>query len=543
MLMGGTGVGKSTLLNALAGAAVADASFARPTTREPVVYHHQSVAPDRLDPSFRNCRLVAHDRPALMDKIIVDTPDLDSNDLANRDKLAGLLPLSDVVLYVGSQEKYHDKLGWDLFLAQRRRRAFAFVLNKWDRCLHAHAPGGLRPDDDLLRDLRAEGFQNPLLFRTCAQPWLDRQNGAAADAPALPEGEQFTELVHWLEHGLTRLEIEAIKARGIGQFFTHLETMLADACLPDLRDVAKDVRESWVQILDDDADQSTQILLNSVEPFQRRIEQHFSAEGYKRFRGLMAVYLNVFTKARFVGSTLRVPLLPKLPQALDTTKSWDLSALSSAWSNAAGEQHLDSRMKALTNRLLVDADRRGFPVELLTEPTEKAGDADWHQRHAAVLLEVLDQIEQQWVKPTGTRRLLQSSIIWIANRLPLVAILGTCFVLLWQYIVAEPRRSPALGDLLLPLIVVFLVLFILHVLIFTLLPMRWESIRGEFQRQLDKRLKSDLIAAYAGIPGELAETIQRERKQVEKLIRETREIGSWVSQRQQSAQIDGLYGN
>src|SRR5262245_37098338 len=35
MLMGGTGVGKSTLLNALGGGNIAPASFARPTTRDP----------------------------------------------------------------------------------------------------------------------------------------------------------------------------------------------------------------------------------------------------------------------------------------------------------------------------------------------------------------------------------------------------------------------------------------------------------------------------------------------------------------------------
>src|SRR4051794_41049592 len=39
LLMGGTGVGKSTLLNALAGGSVAQASFQRPTTRDPVVYY------------------------------------------------------------------------------------------------------------------------------------------------------------------------------------------------------------------------------------------------------------------------------------------------------------------------------------------------------------------------------------------------------------------------------------------------------------------------------------------------------------------------
>src|SRR3954454_15543838 len=82
MLMGGTGVGKSTLLNALAGGTIAQASFQRPTTRDPVVYYHESVKPERLDPALRHCRLAAHDQPGLENKVLVDTPDLDSNDLA-----------------------------------------------------------------------------------------------------------------------------------------------------------------------------------------------------------------------------------------------------------------------------------------------------------------------------------------------------------------------------------------------------------------------------------------------------------------------------
>src|SRR5438128_1451015 len=97
MLMGGTGVGKSTLLNALAGGAIAQASFQRPTTRDPVVYYHESVKPDRLDPALRHCRMMPHDRPALEQKVIVDTPDLDSTDLANRERTIRLLPVPDVI--------------------------------------------------------------------------------------------------------------------------------------------------------------------------------------------------------------------------------------------------------------------------------------------------------------------------------------------------------------------------------------------------------------------------------------------------------------
>ncbi|HZU35528.1 MAG TPA: GTPase, partial [Gemmataceae bacterium] len=293
MLMGGTGVGKSTLLNALAGGSIADASVARPTTRDPVVYYHESIKPDRLDPALQHCRLVAHDRAALAQKILVDTPDLDSNDLSNRDKLLKLLPVADVVLYVGSQEKYHDRLGWELFLQQRRRRAFAFVLNKWDRCLHAGAEG-LRPDEDLLQDLHSEGFDSPLLFRTCAQLWVDRAHDGNTQPPT---GEQFPELVQWLEMGLTRLEIEAIKARGISQLLWHLQKALDAACPPDLTEAAAQTQKAWERLLADEAKATAEVLLNTLEPYQREIEHHFAREGQRRFRGLMAGYLNLFTRA------------------------------------------------------------------------------------------------------------------------------------------------------------------------------------------------------------------------------------------------------
>jgi hypothetical protein len=541
MLMGGTGVGKSTLLNALAGGDIALASVARPTTRDPVVYYHESIKPDRFDPALQQCRLAPHDRPALQHKILVDTPDLDSNDLSNREKLVRLLPVADIVLYVGSQEKYHDKLGWDLFLQQRRRRAFAFILNKWDRCVHA-GTSGVRPDEDLLRDLQAEGFQDPLLFRTCAQLWVDHATGNGQPAP--PEGEQFRDLVHWLEMGLTRLEIEAIKARGISQLLHHVQQGLTRACPPDLAEVAARTRAAWERSLTDEAAASAEVLLNTLEPYQREIEHHFSLEGQRRFRGLMAGYLNLFTRARYAGSSLRdrFRFLPKIASAVETPAAWDLYTFTSACSSAAGERHLDARGRALANRLLVEADRLGFPLDLLNEPAENAAKIDWRQRYAHILVEVLDQIEQQWSRPRGTRRLLQGGLVWLANQLPLLALLGVCILLMWQYFMGEPRRNFQFTDFLLPVIVVFIVLVFMHALIALLLPMRWSAIRGEFQRQLERRLQTELQGTYLPIPTDVAEALQRERRQVEQLIAETRDVAVWVEQREQAANIAGLYG-
>src|SRR5258707_15764407 len=71
MFMGGTGVGKSSLLNALAGDAIAQASFTRPTTRDPVVYHHHSLRPEKLDPALRSITLSAPNRASLRPNILV----------------------------------------------------------------------------------------------------------------------------------------------------------------------------------------------------------------------------------------------------------------------------------------------------------------------------------------------------------------------------------------------------------------------------------------------------------------------------------------
>jgi hypothetical protein len=567
MLMGGTGVGKSTLLNALAGGTIARASFVRPTTRDPVVYYHQSIPPSRLDSVLHHCRLAAHDRPALESKIIVDTPDLDSNDLANREKLQQLLPLADVVLYVGSQEKYHDQLGWELFVQQRRRRAFAFVLNKWDRCLHGN--GGVRPDADLLRDLQAEGFQDPLLFRTCAQYWVERLTpraddgergargavsdgtpasaGSARTPPAVPpEGEQFPELTRWLEKGLTRLEIEAIKARGVSQLLRQLQQALKTACPPELSQEAAWTRSTWESILGEEAAATVEVLLNTLEPYQREIEQHFAREGQRRFRGMMAAYLHLVSRAKSVGSTLRdrLPFLPKPAQAVDASTAWDLAAFTRACSSVAGDHHLDARGRALPNRLLVEADQQGFPLNLLTEPVEAAAKLDWRQRHAQALLEILQQVEQDSARPTGVRRWVQKGIIFIGDWLPPIALLAALFQLLWRYYDPFQKGYPVqLSDALLPLMVLLVVLVMVHLLMVLLLPVRWTAIRGEFQRRLQRRVQSELQDVYASIPAEVAQQLHLERRQIEHLLGDTREVTTWLEQRERAASVAGLYGN
>jgi len=544
VLMGGTGVGKSSLMNALAGGAVARASFTRPTTRDPVVYYHESVRPDRLDAALRQCRLVPHDRATLAQKVIVDTPDLDSNDLANREKLHHVLPVADVVLYVGSQEKYHDDIGWQLFLHQRKRRAFAFVLNKWDRCIHG-AGSGLGPDEDLLRDLKSEGFENPLLFRTCAQAWIDAtppSTDGAASAPVarltpkdLPEGEQFADLLQWLEMGLTRLEIEAIKARGVGQLLAQLEHALQEASPPDLTEAAERTGKAWSAPLTEEATASAEVLLNTLEPYQTEIEHHFTVEGQRRFRGIMAGYLRLAN---------RIPFLPKTRDAVAAPPRWDESRFARACSDVAGNQQLDSRGKALANRLLVEADAQGFSVKVLADPVESVAKGDWRQRYAQAMSEVLHEVEKRRSEPTGWRRYVQAGVTLLANWVPPIAFVAAIAFFLLKAFKAWGPQTPPLDtwDFVLPFAVLLAMLIVMHILIALLLPLRWAAIRGEFHARLQERLLQELQSVYGPVPGDVAALLEAERRQVEKLAGETREVASWLNKREQSASVAGLYG-
>jgi hypothetical protein len=542
ILMGGTGVGKSTLLNAMAGGDIAEASYVRPTTRDSVVYYHESIRPDRLDPELRQCRLVPHKRAELTEKIIVDTPDLDSNDLANREKLHQILPVADVVLYVGSQEKYHDQLGWELFLEHRRRRAFAFVLNKWDRCTQGN--GALRPDEDLQRDLREQGFQDPLLFRTCAQLWVDRAKGNGQPAAA-PEGEQFTELMHWLELGLTRLEIEAIKARGVTQLLQQLQQTLGSVCPPDLTEAAAKTQSAWTGLLAEEASATADILLNTLEPYQREIEHHFALEGHRRFRGLMAGYLQLFTRLKYLGSTLRnrIPFLPRAADEPRAQAAWDITAFTRSCSSTAGDRHLDSRGRALPNRLLVAADDQGFPVDLLSEPAEASAKLNWQQRFAQDLVEVLQEVERNWTRPAGVRRWFQVALIFVTDWVPPLVFLAAIALLVWKFFDPFSRGYQVhLTDLLLPPAILLLVLILFHILVSLLLPLRWPAIRSEFRRRLEQRLRQDLESVYAQVPGEVAEALKQERRKIEQFLKETAEVATWLQQREQAASIAGLYG-
>ena len=164
-LAGGTGVGKSSLLNALARRTVSPVRAIRPTTGDPVAWlantrrHEMQGLLDWLGARH----IIGHADADLEHLAIVDLPDFDSIFVDHRVTVERLLPRVDALAWVVDPEKYDDARLHDNYLRPLARHAdrFLFVLNKSDR-LTPEQREELRAD--LERRLVADGIDDPPIF-------------------------------------------------------------------------------------------------------------------------------------------------------------------------------------------------------------------------------------------------------------------------------------------------------------------------------------------------------------------------------------------
>jgi GTPase Era involved in 16S rRNA processing len=167
--MGGSGVGKSTLLNRLAGKPIARVGVERPTSREVTLFHHHSVAIQQLPEHLpiTHIKIAQHEDETKKQIIWIDMPDFDSTEQANKQLVLQWLPHIDVLIYVVSPERYRDEKAWQILLTEGAKHAWLFVLNQWDR-------GQPEQYDDFKQQLHKAGFFEPVIFKTiCADEWQE----------------------------------------------------------------------------------------------------------------------------------------------------------------------------------------------------------------------------------------------------------------------------------------------------------------------------------------------------------------------------------
>jgi 50S ribosomal subunit-associated GTPase HflX len=163
---GGTGSGKSSLINAVLGESLVRTGVVRPTTDAAV-----AIVPLLKSNTYTQLLLDLgiDDRvatPALKSTILVDLPDFDSTETAHRHIAESVLPVVDAVIWVFDPEKYSDVVAHKDFLAKLvpYEAQFVFALNKADLL-------GLDTQklvEDLTRLLVLDGFVEPEVVPTVA---------------------------------------------------------------------------------------------------------------------------------------------------------------------------------------------------------------------------------------------------------------------------------------------------------------------------------------------------------------------------------------
>lgn len=209
-LIGGSGVGKSTLLNALAGDQLAEVSPFRPCTKVPCVYHPPGVCLD-----FPGANLVP--RSALERLVIIDTPDSDTIVKEHRALVSEVLKKSDLILLCGSEEKYLDEATWSLLRPLQTERALV--------CVETKAVGEGTIQEHWTQRLEAEGFQIVDYFRVNALRTLDRK---LAGGEAVLDEVDTPRLERFLQDELNSERISRIKRANIAGLLSKTVQRLTD---------------------------------------------------------------------------------------------------------------------------------------------------------------------------------------------------------------------------------------------------------------------------------------------------------------------------
>ncbi|MDR1492507.1 MAG: 50S ribosome-binding GTPase [Planctomycetaceae bacterium] len=220
-MLGGTGTGKSSLVNALLGQKVVQAGNVRPTTNQPTLICRPNLQPEEWGINTSAIRIVYCDSPALDRLVLLDCPDPDTTENAddetsNLAKLRNAAPFCDVLLVTGTQQKYRDHDVLDELAKSASGARLVFV--------QTHA----EYDDDIRADwskVLQKHYETGKIYFVDSLAALEQQNRGES-----PTGD-FAELYSLLTKELS--EETAIRIREAN--YVDRAEMTVEQCREDLR--------------------------------------------------------------------------------------------------------------------------------------------------------------------------------------------------------------------------------------------------------------------------------------------------------------------
>jgi len=283
-LLGGTGTGKSTLVNALVGDEVSQAGRQRPTTRQPTLVCRDDLAPQRLGIAPESIQVVHRDLPLLRDLVLVDCPDPDTTEATeapgtNLARLRELLPHCDVLLVATTQQKYRSARVAEELAAAAPGARLVFVQT------HADTDEDIRDD---WRRVLAEDYAAGEMF------FVDSP-AALADARAgiQPRGE-FARLVELLSRELAGAAAKRIRRANfldlVGETLAACRERI-EAGMPAVEQLETALTEQRGRLAARLAGQMREELLGSRRPWEQRLVGEVAARwGFSPFSCLLRLY-------------------------------------------------------------------------------------------------------------------------------------------------------------------------------------------------------------------------------------------------------------
>src|SRR4029079_9836162 len=170
-VVGRPGAGRSRVFNTIAGRGASETGVLRPTTRVAVVLVHPADRAGlaegtfaRVSPSVIRCVDAATIEPGL---VLVDAPDIDSREHANRELTDRLIEAADLALFVTTARLYADRVRWTVLdRVGERGLPLQIIVNRM--------PPDPGDRDEVLADVR----------RLLTEAGLDEAQAGVEDQPA-----------------------------------------------------------------------------------------------------------------------------------------------------------------------------------------------------------------------------------------------------------------------------------------------------------------------------------------------------------------------